>query len=268
MASTPRKRNNKAEYQARQARALAKGESYNIARPDKAVLRTPTVKTMKGFQTAYSVFNRDLFGGELGECMITLRTFGKARGYFSPDRFVNLGEVITAHEIALDPRQFMDRTAVEILSTLAHEMCHVWQQEFGSPSRNGYHNAEWATKMCEIGLAPSNTGEPGGKTTGQQMSHYIVEGGRFEKKATRLVALKYFTAEWSDIEGFLMAPATPVPAAVQMALGGSLRAPRVKTGVRTKYVCMHCSNAAWARPGLLLSCAGDAEAEHPVMAML
>ena len=67
----------------------------------------PTDVTYRGFQAAYDVFNRELFGRRLPPCMITLRTFGKARGYFSPDRFVHLTEVTTTHEIALDPRQFM-----------------------------------------------------------------------------------------------------------------------------------------------------------------
>ena len=101
----------------------------------------PTDVTYRGFQAAYDVFNRELFGRRLPPCMITLRTFGKARGYFSPDRFVHLTEVTTTHEIALDPRQFMDRTAVEVLSTLAHEMCHLEQREYGTPSRA---RAGWA----------------------------------------------------------------------------------------------------------------------------
>ena len=37
-------------------------------------------------------------------------------------------------------------------------MTHHWQQCFGSPSRNGYHNMQWARKMVEVGLMPSATG--------------------------------------------------------------------------------------------------------------
>jgi hypothetical protein len=42
-------------------------------------------------------------------------------------------------------------------------MAHLWQWEFGSPYKNGYHNTEWAGKMIEIGLMPSDTGLPNGK---------------------------------------------------------------------------------------------------------
>ena len=31
-------------------------------------------------------------------------------------------------------------------------MCHQWQQHFGKPSRNGYHNKQWADKMESVGL--------------------------------------------------------------------------------------------------------------------
>ena len=57
-------------------------------------------------------------------------------------------------------------------TALAHEMLHLWQHENGMLSRNDYHNAEYAKKSEEIGLVPSSTGQPGGKRTGQKMSHY------------------------------------------------------------------------------------------------
>jgi len=42
--------------------------------------------------------------------------------------------------------------------------------------------------MKEIGLQPSHTGEPGGKETGQKVSHYIIEGGRFALAVSKLKA--------------------------------------------------------------------------------
>jgi len=57
-------------------------------------------------------------------------------------------------------------------------MCHLEQHHFGKPS-GAYHNKEWAKMMHAVGLMPSNTGKPGGKQTGQTVSHYIVTGGPF-----------------------------------------------------------------------------------------
>ena len=60
-------------------------------------------------------------------------------------------------------------------------MAHLWQQEFGKPSRNGYHNAEWAAEMNRIGLKPVSAGSPD-KETGQRVGHEIVEGGPFANR--------------------------------------------------------------------------------------
>jgi hypothetical protein len=60
-------------------------------------------------------------------------------------------------------------------------MVHLEQHHFGKASRNGYHNKQWAAWMERIGLMPSNTGEPGGKRTGQRMSHYILPDGAFAR---------------------------------------------------------------------------------------
>jgi predicted SprT family Zn-dependent metalloprotease len=75
-------------------------------------------------------------------------------------------------EIALNPSCFKDRADAQIFSTLVHEMVHLWQFHFGSSSRSGYHNREWADRMEQLGLMPSYTGEPGGERTGQRVTHY------------------------------------------------------------------------------------------------
>ena len=112
-----------------------------------------------------------------------------AYGYFSGARFAstdNPQEV--TDEIALNPAHFASRPTAATLSTLAHEMAHLWQHHFGTPSRTGYHNKEWAAKMREIGLIPTDTGQPGGKDTGQKVTHMIEQGGRFEQACTAYLA--------------------------------------------------------------------------------
>lgn len=268
--SNPRKRNTKGEYAARNAKHLkATGQTYNQARgaKERAIVK-PTQSTAKSLQAAFDHFNRTLFGSTLPQCMVTLRTFGKARGYFSPDRFVNLTEVSTVHEIALDPRQFVDRSEVETLSTLVHEMCHLWQAAHGSMSRAGYHNAEWGTEMKRIGLHPSDTAAPGGKETGQRMSHYIVEGGPFALAAAKLVASGRAPLAWSDIEGFLTASPSAVPAPLAGALAGRTAKVSTKAGKRTKFVCPACQGAVWGKESILVACAGTTDAQHPPIQML
>ena len=112
------------------------------------------------------------------------------------------GEEIT-DEIALNPSHFRARTTEQNLSTLVHEMVHLWQHHFGKPSRTGYHNKEWAAMMKAVGLIPSDTGAPGGKETGQHVSHYIEADGAFDRACAELVELGFimpYVELWTEGE--------------------------------------------------------------------
>jgi hypothetical protein len=128
-----------------------------------------------------------------------------------------------------------------VLSTLAHEMAHLWQQHFGKPSRSAYHNKEWAAKMKEIGLQPSDTGAPGGKETGQKMTHYIVAGGPFAVACRELLSDGYRLA-WGEV----------IDAAKDDGDDDKNKSNRVK------YTCPGCGVNAWGKPDLALIC-GDCE---------
>ena len=91
----------------------------------------------------------------------------------------------------MNPIHFKSRGITEAMQTLVHEMCHLWQAHFGKPSRGRYHNAEWATKMDAVGLTPSNTGQPGGKRTGQHMADYPTPGGPFLRERAELQAIGF-----------------------------------------------------------------------------
>jgi hypothetical protein len=183
-------------------------------------------------QKAFDYLNQSLFDGALSPVMLLLHRHRGAQGFFRPNSFNERekGE-FKLHEIALNPDTFAGKTDEWILSVLAHEQCHQWQQEFGKPPRKGYHDKQWANKMEEIGLMPSTTFEEGGKRTGQKVGHYIIPGGPFEVAADNLIA-----------EGFRFAlngiPSVPVPAK--------------KTKIA--YVCDPCGVKAWAKPGVKLVC--------------
>lgn len=110
--------------------------------------------------------------------------------------------------------------------------------------QGGYHNKEWGRKMHEIGLAPSSTGAPGGKETGQRVSHYIVDGGRFALAFTRLEAqgvADLFVERWSEDEKARKAKAD-------------------KNKSKTPFVCPGCDQKAWAKPTARLIC-GECETD-------
>ena len=90
----------------------------------------------------------------------------------------------------MNPDYFGGRSLADTLSTLVHEMVHVWQHYAPvKKCRGGYHDRVWGAKMEEVGLMPSNTGLPGGKKNGQQMTHYIIRGGRFQKAVYDLLKM-------------------------------------------------------------------------------
>jgi SprT-like family len=150
------------------------------------VAATPTEEAYPELQAAYDWFNHKLFENRLPPWLITLAIKGRSLGYFWPNRFVNTDGVITA-ELALNPERMKLRSDRDTLSTLVHEQAHGGQHTYGKPSRNGYHNKEWASMMESIGLMPSHTGQPGGKRTGQSMSHYIIDGGPFDRACAELL---------------------------------------------------------------------------------
>lgn len=202
-----------------------------------------------GFQRAYDYFNKQLFEGTLPQVLVTLQRKPKMRGYFWAQQFQGrAGTATTTDELALNPDHFTGRTDKEILSTLVHEMAHVWQQAFGKPGRRGYHNLEWAFKMKSLGLHPSSTGEKEGAETGERVSHYILEGGAFDVACGRLLA-KGFKLNWQ---------------ARRSAQEGGTS----KKSTREKFTCAACGQNAWAKPDAALICGTCYDEDGEVLPMV
>jgi predicted SprT family Zn-dependent metalloprotease len=201
----------------------------------------------RAFQDAYDFFNAELFAGSLPHVLVTLQRHAKARGYFSPERFTGRIENAAVHELAMNPDSFTGRTDEEILSTLAHEMAHVWQQTHGTAPRRSYHDRQWAAKMKEIGLQPSTTGEPGGKETGQSVTHYIIPGGAYAAAYAKLKG-RGFRLHWQS------APAG--------------KEAKAKKASKMKFTCPECGQNAWGKPDTQLICGAcyeDGEGEICLM---
>jgi predicted SprT family Zn-dependent metalloprotease len=145
------------------------------------------------------------------------------------------GQSVT-DEIALNPSYFKTRTSEQVLSTLVHEMAHLWQYHYGKISRAGYHDRQWSSKMQEIGLIPSDTGQPGGKVTGQKMSHYIDPDARFSHHCAELLA-----------SGFTLP---------YVELWDESKTVNSKAKSKTKFTCCECGANAWGKPELKVICAG------------
>ena len=199
---------------------------------DDQTARDPTEIAYGELQTAFDHFNAELFDSALPPCLITLQRRRSSYGYFAPARFRHADGTGRIDEIALNPQKWRHLPVEENLATLGHEMAHLWQHYFGTPSRRGYHNKEWAEKMTSIGLIPSHDGKPGGRQTGQHMMDYIAKGGRFDRACTSFLTLGY-NLSFHDL--------TDEPE------GGQRQN-------KTKFTCPDCGCNAWGKPDLNIRC--------------
>lgn len=143
-----------------------------------------TTDTYADLQSAFDYFDEALFGGELPECLITLAHHRSAYGYFRRDCIMreHTEEVPSVDEIALNPFAQRGRDRAAVLSTLVHEMTHLWRARVSSAAQvKTPHDRVWADRMEELGLMPSSTGQEGGKRTGRRVSHWIVPDGPFDR---------------------------------------------------------------------------------------
>jgi hypothetical protein len=88
--------------------------------------------------------------------------------------------------------------------------------------------------MKEIGLQPTDTGEPGGKETGQKVTHYIIAGGAYARADAKLKA-RGLQLNWQSAPEGEKAKAT-------------------KKASKTKFTCPDCEQNAWAKPDAALIC--------------
>jgi hypothetical protein len=192
-----------------------------------------TLAEYGGFQKAYDFFNVALFDAALPDLLVTLQRKANTRGYFSPDRFSARDNDHTVHELALNPDTFEGRSDEEIFSTLVHEMVHAWQEWFGHPPAGCYHNKGWAAKMEALGLMPTDSGMPGGKRTGQRVTHYIIPKGRYAAAYAKLKQQGYQLGWQSRVND---------PQA------------KAKRASKTKFTCELCGLNAWAKPNAVIAC--------------
>lgn len=216
--------------------------------------RNPTRTNYDYYQRAYDHFNAALFGDSLPRCLITLQRNRKAYGYFHSKRWAQPGRLeAQTDEIALNPAGFSGRSAEDVLATLVQEMVLLWQHHQGekpSSAAQPYHNKEWAAKMKEIGLQPTDTGEEGGKETGRRVGSAIIPGGAFAVAC----------AEFTGTEGTTCLPyidREAEPEAVQ-------RIAKQRAASKTKYACLSCGTNIWGKPGLRVGCVDCNEVFRPM----
>jgi hypothetical protein len=213
--------------------------------------------TRQQFNTLEDLFifyNEKLFAGSLPYCLVNLSRHRQAAGFFIEKNWRSAsGE--TKHEISINP-DTLGMGDEFWHSTLVHEMVHMWQYEFGSPSRYNYHNKEWALKMMDIGLMPTTTGKPGGKPIGQNMDHFVMEGRGFQQAFNSISKEELSNLRLPYIN---TASVRLMTTAVGEGVGeddpeeAEAEPVESKSGKKIKYSC-GCGVNVWGKSGLALHC--------------
>lgn len=208
----------------------------------------PTNAQFAAYRAMWAYFNAVLFGGELGHVILNFSRLARSLGFFAPERWRDGTDNVT-HEISLNPAHVRRDNLKDAASTLVHEMAHAWRHGQPKPPRNGYHDVQWANKMEELGLMPSDTAAPGGARLGYKMSHYIVDGGAFERA----------------FDAMPEACRLPWTCGIDDETRGGKKSEKEKTKkekkeqeaarkVKVKYSCPGCALNVWGRAGLRLGC--------------
>jgi predicted SprT family Zn-dependent metalloprotease len=194
-----------------------------------------TSENYKVFEDAYMFFNEKLFDNKLPECLIVFQQRkSKILGSFSSKRYYSRNGEEIVSELTLNPDNFINRTDEEILSTLVHEMCHVWQIDVEKEKSTKYHDKSWGITMESLGLIPSNTGKEGGKKTGIQMTQYIDEQGKFIYFAREF--LENNKLKWNRLSSNNNVPK------------------KERKRNKFKFICSECGQIAWGKEDAEIVC--------------
>ena len=197
----------------------------------KKIANAPTTNQYANLQLAYAYFNEKLFLGQLSDCLLVFgRDQKNCYGYFHAEQWQDANGKKKIHMISLTPMH-LSRGLEATFATLVHEMCHLWQQDFGKPSKNGYHNKEWAEKMEEIGLIPTDNGKEDGKKTGPKVTHLIDAGGAFSRTFENMP--EHISLPW-------------------IGAGELTKKKRVNRN-KVCYECP-CENKVWGKPDMTIVC--------------
>lgn len=186
-------------------------------------------KQITKYLNAFKLLNEHFFNNSLSVPILSMVRKNGAKGYFKANSFLSKKDEEVLSEIALNPEVFV-RDDKEILSTLLHEMCHLWQFQFGEPSGGNYHNKEFHTKMLECGLETYDINT--NKVVGSHITHRIVIDGKFD-----LFYKKYIK---DDI--FIIKTEAKV----------KLISDTKKN--KTTYNCDNCNLKLWGKPGMVIYC--------------
>lgn len=117
---------------------------------------TTMAELQAALQAAFNAINRDFYGGELEKVIITVKE-GRKEGtlgtFCTAKEWIQNGKA--RHEINISANYIGQRTVVQTITTLMHEMVHLYnfQNSIKDTSRSGlYHNKKFKQTAEAHGL--------------------------------------------------------------------------------------------------------------------
>lgn len=175
--------------------------------------------------------------------------------YVQPDALYDKKTDTKLQYMGINP-DYLDRSLGDILSTVCHELCHVYEHAYIHIPRGGYHDKQWESLMKECGLEPIYQNKS--KTA---VHHKIIPDGVFED------FVKKFTEENGEDFFNIVSYSQEVMRRTRKELGieegeeGDEPKPDnadkpVKKYNRNKikYTCPDCNSHVWGKAGLNIFC--------------
>lgn len=152
---------------------------------------------------------------------------------------------------------YLDRPIGEIVSTICHELCHVYEHAYIHIPRGGYHDKQWAELMRDCGLEPKYLNSS--KTA---VSHTIIKDGEFDKFVSEFV--EKYGADYFNIVSY----SAEIKRRTRKELGlgdeeddGDTPKPdnadkpiKKYNRNKIKYTCRSCGMKVWGKSGLSIHC--------------
>lgn len=216
-------------------------------------------------QTVIDELDKNFFSGKgkqvIPELVFAINNQCRAcvTAFVSPDALYDKVNNKKLQYIGINPRH-LDRDIGEILATICHELCHVYENAYIHIPRGGYHDKQWSDLMRDCGLEPNFLNKS--KTA---VSTKIVDNGEFAQYVTGFKELHgedYFNiVEYSP----------EVEHKTKVALGiedddgddsedDTPKADNADKPVKKynrnkiKYTCPDCGAKVWGKAGLHIEC--------------
>lgn len=157
--------------------------------------------------------------------------------------------------MAINP-DYLNRKLKDILGTICHELCHVYEHAYIHIPRGGYHDKQWESLMTDCGLEAKYL-----NSSRTAVDHKIIKGGVFEDFAKAFE--EKYGADFFNIVSY----SSELQKKTRKALGikddeddDTPRADNADKPIKKynrnkiKYVCRCCGLKVWGKPGLSVSC--------------